>query len=315
MTPSRFPGHLAYALCWLVGRLPLPMLHRLGDLWATLATRRGWREARVARRNIALLHPELDPAERETRTAAILRGTGRQIFETLRFWTRPARHNLRLLRQVVGGGHFDAALAAGHGLIVAAPHFGNWELLNQYLASRTPISIVYRPPSSAAGDAFLRLARGNPGVTQVRAESAGVRQLFRTLKEGGVVGILPDQQPKAGEGVFAPFFGLPALTMTLLPRLAARSGAPVLFAWAERLADGRFDIHFQPAPAALADADLAVATAALNAAVEGVARRDPTQYQWTYKRFSLQPPDSPLGGNPYWPDCYSARALRDARDD
>ncbi|MBB5015414.1 lauroyl acyltransferase [Rehaibacterium terrae] len=315
MTPSQFPGHLAYVLCWLVGRLPLPVLHRLGDLWAVLAARRGWREAKVARRNIELLHPELDPAGRDSRVAAILRGTGRQIFETLRFWTHPARHNLRLVRSVTGDGHFAAALAAGRGLIIAAPHFGNWELLNQYLASRTPISIVYRPPDSAAGDAFVQLARRQPGVTQVRAESAGVRQLFRTLKEGGAVGILPDQQPKAGEGEFAPFFGLPALTMTLLPRLAARSGAPVLFAWAERLADGRFDIHFQPAPAAVADTDPAVATAALNVAVEGIARRDPTQYQWTYKRFSLQPPDSPLGGNPYWPDCYSARAIRNARND
>lgn len=314
MTPAEFPGHLAYALCWLAGRLPLSVLHRLGDGWAALALRRGWREAKVARRNMALLHPTLDDAGRETRAAAVLRGTGRQIFETLRFWTRPSSRNLRLLRQVVGGGHFDAALAAGRGLIVAAPHFGNWELLNQYLASRTPISIVYRPPSSAAGDAFLRLARGNPGVTQVRAEGAGVRQLYRTLKEGGVVGILPDQQPKAGEGEFAPFFGIPALTMVLLPRLAERSGAPVLFAWAERLADGRFDIHFQPAPAALSDADLAAATAALNAAVETIARRDPAQYQWTYKRFSLQPPGSPLG-NPYWPDCYSARAIRNARND
>lgn len=312
MTPAELPGHLAYALCWLVGRLPLRALHRAGDAWAALATWRDWRVAKVARRNVELIEPTADPVAREARTASILRGAGRQLFETLRFWTHPADSNLRLLREVVGVAHFDAALAAGRGLIVAAPHFGNWELLNQYLASRTPISIVYRPPSAAAGDAFLRRARGNPGVTQVRAEGAGVRQLYRTLKEGGVVGILPDQQPKAGEGEFAPFFGLPALTMVLLPRLAERSGVPVLFAWAERLDDGRFDIHFLPAPAALADADVAVATAALNAAVEAIARRDPAQYQWTYKRFSLQPDGSALG-NPYWPACYSRRAVRKAR--
>ena len=138
---------------------------------------------------------------------------------------------------MLGGELLDAALTSGNGTLIAAPHLGNWELLNQWLASRSPLAIVYRPPRADWADALIRRARGQPGVTQVRAEASGVRTLFRILKEGGMVGILPDQQPKRGDGEFAPFFGIPALTMTLLPRLAQRTGATVLMAFAERLPD------------------------------------------------------------------------------
>jgi KDO2-lipid IV(A) lauroyltransferase len=198
---------------------------------------------------------------------------------------------------------FDAALADPRGLIVAAPHMGNWELLNQWLAIKTPLAILYRPPESAFGEAFLRRVRANAGgqVEQVRAEAAGVRTLLKRLQRGGVVGILPDQQPKAGEGEFAPFFGKPALTMTLLGRLAARSGAQVLFAWCERLPGSsppRFALHIQAPPAAVADPDPQVAVAALNAGIEAIARRDFSQYQWTYKRYTLRPAESGEA-NPY----------------
>ncbi|MCW0417530.1 Lipid A biosynthesis lauroyltransferase [Xanthomonas sacchari] len=181
---------------------------------------------------------------------------------------------------------------------MAAPHFGNWELLNQWLASRGDIAIVYRAPESAVGDAFLQLVRSGERVRQVRAEGPAVRQLFKTLKDGGAVGILPDQQPKAGDGVFAPFFGVPALTMTLVNRLAERTGATVLFAWCERVGnDLEFALHVQPAPPDIADADPLRAATALNAGVERVARRDPAQYQWTYKRYTLRP--DPAEPNPY----------------
>src|SRR5690606_33318011 len=119
---------------------------------------------------------------------------------------------------------------------------------------------------------------------------------------GGVVGILPDQQPKAGEGVFAPFFGVQALTMSLLPRLAARTGATVLFAYCERIpAPGStpaFALRIEAAPEGIDDADTAAGAQALNAGVERIARRDPAQYQWTYKRYKLRPPGSGES-NPY----------------
>ncbi|MEE7548792.1 lauroyl acyltransferase, partial [Xanthomonas sp. Kuri4-1] len=176
--------------------------------------------------------------------------------EMLRTWTRPPAENLARLTERHGQTLYDAALASGRGVIVAAPHFGNWELLNQWLAERGRIAIVYRPPDSAAVDGFLQLARGGEHVRQVRAEGPAVRQLFKVLKDGGAVGILPDQQPKLGDGVFAPFFGIDALTMTLVNRLAERTGAIVLYGWCERIGpDLEFALHVEPADAALADAD------------------------------------------------------------
>lgn len=176
---------------------------------------------------------------------------------------------------------------------MAAPHFGNWELLNQWLASRGQIAIVYKPPEDEASDAFLQLVRGGQNVQQVRAEGPAVRQLFKVLKDGGATGILPDQQPKAGDGVFVPFFGVQALTMTLVNRLAERTGATVLYGWCERIGpDMEFALHIEPTDPAVADPDPQVAATALNAGIERIARRDPAQYQWTYKRYTLRPPGS-----------------------
>lgn len=307
---NRLAARLLYLLASLIGRLPWPVLLRLGDALAAWWRWRDVRESRVARINLELAYPDLLASERDALHAAILRTTARQVLETVRLWTRPHAENLGLLRDRHGTALMDEAIAAGRGVIIAAPHHGNWELLNQWLAWRTKLAILYRPPESPVVEAFLNLVRADheqPGederVTQVRAEGPAIRQLFKRLNDGGVVGILPDQQPKAGDGEFAPFFGVQALTMTLLGRLASRTGATVLFAWCERVdthADHPgFALHIEAAPAAVSDPDPKVAVAALNAAVEGIARRDPAQYQWTYKRYTLRPPGSGEE-NPYW---------------
>ncbi|GAB3389888.1 lauroyl acyltransferase [Lysobacter fragariae] len=299
-------ARLLYFLAALLSRLPWSWLLRLADGIAALMLRRNTRESRVAWRNLELIQPNATPAQREEQHRRILRTTARQAIETLRLWTRPHQQNLALIREEHGIDAFDAAIRAGRGVIVAAPHYGNWELLNQWLAHHTPLAILYAPPESKVGDAFLRRVRADDAsaqrVTQVRAEGPGVRQLFKLLKDGGVVGILPDQQPKQGEGEFAPFFGVPALTMTLIGRLAQRSGAAVVFAYCERIggeagAPG-FALHIEPAPQGIGDADPKIAVAALNTALEHIARRDLAQYQWTYKRYTHQPSRS-WDDNPY----------------
>ena len=297
---SSLAARLLYWIIAALGHLPWSWLNRAGNGIGALWGRLDAREARVARRNLELAYPQLAPGQREQLQRAILSTTARQTLETLRFWTRSRARNLALIGEQHGVDLFDAALASGRGLIVAAPHHGNWELLNQWLASRTPLAILYRPPESAIGEAFLQRVRADDAgrVTQVRADGSAVRQLLKLLKAGGVVGILPDQQPKAGDGEFAPFFGVAALTMTLLPRLAARTDATVLFAWCERIGVDPhtdaplFALHIEPAPAELSAPDPVTGVHALNGVVEAIARRDPAQYQWTYKRYTLRPPGS-----------------------
>jgi len=294
-------ARLLYLAAALLGRLPWTWQQYLADALAWLWRRLDARESRVARRNLELAYPDLPPPERARLHRTILSATARQALDTLGIWTRPSARNLALIIEQRGVAAFQRALESGKGVIIAAPHMGQWELLNQWLAAQTPLAILYRAPESRIGEAFLRLVRADTTrVTQVRAEGPGVRTLFKRLREGGVVGILPDQQPKVGEGDFAPFFGLQALTMTLLPRLAERSGATVLFAWCERIGDGapRFALHLEPADPAIARADVPQALAAMNAQIERIARRDPAQYQWTYKRFKARPPGSGEN-NPY----------------
>ncbi len=286
-------ARLLHALLWLLGGLPFGALQWLGGKTGTLARWLGIREATVARRNLELCFPALDDEARTALWRDNLRETGKTALETARFWTRPASRNLALIRTVHGREHFDAALAKGRGVIIAAPHLGNWELLNQWLAAQSELAILYRPPRQNVLDGLIRSFRAQPGVTQVRAEAAGVRTLLKILKDGGMLGILPDQQPKRGDGEFAPFFGVPALTMTLLPRLVQRTGATVLCAYAMRL-PGRvpgFQMRIEPALDAIAHPDPLIATAALNASMERCIEQAPAQYQWSYKRFTIRPED------------------------
>ena len=258
------------------------------------------RESRVTRRNFELVLPSLPLSERVVLQRCVLHSTALQTFEMLRTWTHSPAENLRRVRCVFGEEIYRTARAQQRGVIVAAPHFGNWELLNQWLANQGPIAIVYRPRRSAVLDAFLKHVRDIPHVVQVKAEATAVRQLFKVLKAGGTVGILPDQQPKLGEGVFAPFFGVQAFTMTLISRLARRTEATIIFGWCERRGTKfEFDLHFDQAESSISSADPIEAAAALNLGIERIAQRDMAQYQWTYKRYTIRPPDEKQAHDPY----------------
>lgn len=279
--------YLVYLLLRLLALLPLRVLHGIGRGLGRLLL---WRRNRMVRNtavNLRLARPELDDAAQSALLRQVLVESGKSVCEIVKVWGAGAQRALTLVREVRGEALLDAALAAGKGVIIAAPHLGCWELLNYWLCRRTPMAILYRPPRIAAIEGLLRKVRGALAPEQVRADGAGVRTLYKRLAAGGTVGILPDQKPRAGEGQFAPFFGRAALTMVLLPRLAARTGATVLFAFAERLPRGAgYRIHLLPAPRDVADADLAVACAALNQGVQDCVELAFAQYQWQYKRYS-----------------------------
>jgi KDO2-lipid IV(A) lauroyltransferase len=283
---------LLLGLLRLVGRLSLPALHRLGTClgWLLLHTPNAVR--RQAQATLSIVITLFEAETRQSLLRASMREAGKSVFEICRVWSGDPRRALSMVKEVRGVDLFDDALSSGRGLIIAAPHLGCWELLNFWLGSRTPLAIAYRPPRQSVIEPLLRRVRGGLAVDQVRADGpGGVRRLYRRLLDGGVVGILPDQQPKLGEGEFAPFFGTPALTMVLLSRLAQRTGAVVLFGFAERLPSGAgYRLHFLPAPDDIADAQLTTAVAALNRGIENCVRLAPAQYQWHYKRYSIRPP-------------------------
>jgi KDO2-lipid IV(A) lauroyltransferase len=290
----RFDIYLLYLVLRLFGKLPLRTLHRLGAAIGRFSLWRGSRTAHYTSVNLRIARRGLDPVAHRALLRSVMEESGKSATEIAGIWGNDAERTLDWVREVRGEALFDAALAAGKGVIIAAPHLGCWELLNYWLCRKTPMAILYRPPRIAAVEGLLRKVRGALAPEQVRAEGAGVRTLYKRLAAGGTVGILPDQKPRAGEGEFAPFFGRDALTMVLLPRLAARTGATVLFAFAERLPDGAgYRIHLLPAPEGLTEADLAVACRALNRGVENCVELAFAQYQWHYKRYSADDRPSP----------------------
>ncbi|MGB0134341.1 lipid A biosynthesis acyltransferase [Dokdonella sp.] len=287
-----------YAVLWLAGLLPLRILHALGGMLGDVAWWLRRNERRITEINLRLIETTTESGLGELDPRQVLRESGKSAVEVARIWSGRSGSALRMVREVRGEALLDEALASGKGVIIAAPHLGCWELLSYWLAERTSLAIVYRPPRNPDMESLLIKARGASKVEQVRAEGAGVRSLYRRLAAGGVVGILPDQQPKKGEGEFAPFFGMEALTMVLVPRLAERTGATVLFAFAERLPRGEgFRIHVQPASKDISDTDLRVACTAMNRSVEACVRIAPLQYQWHYKRYSIRPTTADT--NPY----------------
>ena len=285
---------ILYLLLRLFGRLPLRVLHGIGGAVGRLTL--WWRSRMVQNTavNLRIVRPQLDDAAQAVLLREVMIESGKSATEIVKIWGGGAERALDLVREVRGEALFDAALAAGKGVIIAAPHLGCWELLNYWLCRKTPMAILYRPPRIAAIEGLMRKMRGALAPEQVRADGAGVRTLYKRLAAGGTVGILPDQKPRAGEGEFAPFFGRDALTMVLLPRLAARTGATVLFAFAERLPRGAgYRIHLLPAPQGLTDADLTVACGALNQGVQTCVELAFAQYQWQYKRYSADDRPSP----------------------
>ncbi len=286
-TPSMtLPIALIHASLRVFGALPMRLVLALGTFVGALAWTLRGRSRHIAERNLALVLTQESAQSRHRLAKKSVIETGRSLTEVLAIWGGGPDKALRRIVEIRGRAEFDAACASGRGVIIAAPHLGCWELLNYWLAAQRPLAIVYRPPRRATLEPLLLRVRGAPNVEQIRAEASGVRTLYKRLASGGMVGILPDQQPRSGEGFFAPFFGVPASTMVLLPRLAERTGAAVVFAFTERLPRGAgYRLHFLPAPAGIADPDLQVACSALNRGVENCVRLAFAQYQWTYKRW------------------------------
>lgn len=285
----------------VLARLPLRWLHGLGRLIAIAMRLLNTREYRVAQRNIELCFAHLSPSERNAFVRESLAHTAMGLAELPRIWSSAPQRALAQIREVHGLEYLREAIAMERGVIVAAPHLGQWELLNLYLCTQGPMALLYRQPQHPLWEPLLLAGRGGLGAIQVRADAAGVRELYRCLKNRMILGVLPDQRPKGGEGEFAPFFGLPCKSMTLLSRLAHKTGAPVVFGFTERLPRGQgFRLHFQRAPEGIADADLQNAVRSLHLGLEQCVRVAPTQYQWTYKRFSIQPG---IEGNQVYPGC------------
>lgn len=184
----------------------------------------------------------------------------------------------------------DRAFAAGRGILFLTPHMGCFEIAPQAMARdysprHGPMTILYRPARQPWLAGVMAAARQRPGLQTAPTTLAGVRQMIKALRQGQAVGLLPDQVPPQGLGVWAPFFGRDAYTMTLAARLVQQTGAQVLVAWSERRGWGRgFLVHVREMNQPLS-ADLATAVGQINVEMERLIRECPEQYLWGYARY------------------------------
>ena len=260
---------------------PLPVLHALGAAagWLVYALSPSYR--RRMRDNLkAAGYAHLLPAA--------VTEAGKNIFELPFIWcASPAR--VLKSAEIHDWQVAQTALDSGRGVIFLTPHLGCFEIIAQAIASRAPLTALYRPPHKAALRPLLEQARSREGLSLAPASLAGVRTLLKALRSGGAIGLLPDQVPGAGEGVWTPFFGRPAYTMTLPAKLHQMSDAPLVLSYAERLSGGRgYAIHFVPFEGRL-DGDAEQQALTINQAMESLIALCPAQYFWSYNRYKGTP--------------------------
>ncbi len=263
----------------LASKWPLGLLHAVGALLGWLT----WLASPTYRRRFAENSARAGYRFAQVRTA--IAHAGRMAAETPRLW-----FGAPVPVQWDGVELIESAYAAGRGIVFLTPHMGCFEITAQgaaarFHATRGPITVLYRPARQPALAQVLETARQREGLQTAPTTLAGVRQMIRALRAGQAVGLLPDQVPPEGLGLWSPFFGQRAYTMTLAARLVQQTGATMLLAWGERLPRARgYCIHVQPFPEPLSS-ELETAVGQINRAMERLIAQCPGQYLWGYGRY------------------------------
>lgn len=261
----------------LLSALPLRVLHALG---AAL----GWLVYALSASYRSRLRENLTRAGFGQHLRQAVSESGKAITELAFVWcAKPER--VSRCASVENWDYVQSVLDSGRGIVFLTPHLGCFEITAQQIALRTPITVMYRPPRKAVLKPLVEGARARENLHLAPANLSGVRILARTLKKGQPIGILPDQVPQEGEGVWADFFGRTAYTMTLPAKMAQMGDAAIILVYAERLPKGRgFLVRFVPFEGDLSGTPQQQARA-INASMEQLIARCPAQYFWSYNRY------------------------------
>jgi len=267
-------------------RLSLAAIQRLGGAVGVAVYLFGGSPKRVTRSNLEACFPEMPESARRRLTRASLRQTGCYAAELGIAW-RPGDCRWKdLIVDVEGYEAIDDARALRRPIVFLVPHYGSWELLSLYLGGRLPLTVLYERPRYRSVESIAVQGRARTGCRLMPNDMSGLRALYVGLRDGEAVGLLPDQVPSARSGEYAPFFGRDALTMTLAHRLIEKFEPCVVLCYAERLSGGRgFRLGFERLANVESACDSEESLAAMNKAIERVVARDPSQYQWEYRRF------------------------------
>lgn len=285
--------YLAKIILWLLSLLPAGAPHWLANRGAGLWMRFSPVKAHTTERNLERCYPEMPADQRQALARESFAHYLASVLETGHNWYWAMEKLEARCEGIVNESLLVESLESGRGLVVLAPHFGAWEYLGMYLQRFPNIAILYKPPSNPGLEKALLSRRQRGGADMIPATPAGIRRLYAAIRAGKGVGVLPDQQPSSGQGRFAPFFGNPALTGVLAPRLIHRTNCDVLASVCERLPGGRYRVHVLPVDDSVRSEDMVTALSAVNESIERCISIDPAQYLWSYRRFKTQPEGEP----------------------
>jgi len=284
---------LAVGFIKVASHFPLSLSRALGTAIGVVMAHSNSRFASVTRKNIELCLPELSAAERERLAKQSMIETCQLALEVPAVWLRDYQTWLKpKIKAVRNQALIEAELAKGQGVILVAPHLGNWEIFSGFMSEIAPMMVMFQPPSMSSVGDIMVAAREQQGGSLAPTSSRGVAKLLKFLRGGGLTAILPDQVPETSGGEFVPFFGQQALTMTLVHSLQKRTNCRLLACYAERVRGG-FSVVFKAVDEDCYSGDSHTALAGLNRTVEACIRDVPEQYQWEYKRFKVQPEGAP----------------------
>ena len=273
--------------------LPLELARAGGRGIGRLYWLSGGRGRRVTERNISAAFPDMSSGNQRALARDSVCATGELVTEMGHIWLRPWVHVAGLIKNVRGADMLSDALDSGRGVIVLAPHLGNWEVLGLHLSTLGSTVSLYEAPNLSGLGPLIKRARQRSGARLVPTDSRGLASLVGSVKKGGIAGILPDQTPtdvRSGQNTL--FMGVPCFTGTLASNMIRHTGALAVFGFAQRVPGG-FVLRYELAEEAIYDEDTAVSLAALNRGIEACLQHCVAQYQWEYKRFRVRPKKGP----------------------
>ncbi len=275
-----------YRLLQLISRQPIQITRWFAKTLArVLNVMHNVKTARTIATNLKIALPELSPQAHQQLTRQAMRNELTSYLEFFSIWGASNAQNLQRIHQVHGQALLEQALALKKGVVLVVPHFGTWEILNAWIAQYTEMTIMYKPVQNPAADHFVRQARSREQANLVPTNESGVRQIFKALKQGGTTVILPDHSPDQHGGEMVPYFGVPLYSSHLTAKLVQKTQARALFLYAIRNDNHGFDLHIEAIDDAIYSLPAEQGTALIHQAIEGLIRRYPEHYHWSYKRF------------------------------
>lgn len=285
--------HPKYWLTWLgisalrlANRLPLPVQLTLGRWLGTLLYLCLPARRHVVKVNVALCFPELNPAEQRHLIREIFRNNGIGIFETAMAWWTPSEvfHDRVIFK---GREHLDRALEQNKGVILLGAHFSTLDLGGLLFSMFYPVDAMYRRHNNPLMEKIIK--RGRSRYFGQSIERSDIRSVIRALRKNHIIWYAPDQDFGIKQSVYAPFFGIPAATITATSRMVGLNGSPILMLAQHRLPDGRYELELFPIIAPFPTEDDEADAARINAEIERAIRKNPAQYMWVHRRFKTHP--------------------------